>query len=50
VAGVLDLATALEPFAATTSDLDADLYLLNTALGTPDLRSFELSPHNPGNG
>lgn len=47
VAGVLDLAAALEPFAATVADLDADPYLLNTASGTLDLRTMELRPHDP---
>lgn len=48
VAGVLDLAAALEPFAATVDDLDADPYLLNVANGTLDLRTLELRPHDPG--
>ena len=47
VAGVLDLASALEPFAATVADLDADPYLLNVENGTVDLRTFELRPHDP---
>ncbi|EYR61998.1 hypothetical protein N866_12880 [Actinotalea ferrariae CF5-4] len=47
VSGVLDLAAALEPFAATVGDLDADPYLLNCANGTLDLRTFELRPHDP---
>jgi putative DNA primase/helicase len=47
VAGVLDLAAALEPFAATVTDLDADAYLLNTAGGTLDLRTLMLTPHDP---
>lgn len=47
VNGVLDLAAALEPFAATVADLDADPYLLNTANGVVDLRSFQLRPHDP---
>jgi len=47
VAGVLTLAAALEPFAATVADLDADPYLLNVANGTLDLRTMELRPHNP---
>lgn len=49
VAGVLDLAAALEPFAVTVRDLDADPYLLNVANGTLDLRTMELSPHDPTN-
>lgn len=48
VAGVLDLAAALEPFAATVHDLDADPYLFNTANGTLDLRTGSLRPHRPG--
>ncbi|MDH6247251.1 phage/plasmid primase, P4 family [Mycobacterium sp. OTB74] len=47
VAGVLDLASALEPFAATARDLDADPHLLNVANGTLDLRTMELSRHDP---
>lgn len=47
VAGVLDLAVALEPFAATVADLDADPYLLNVDNGTLDLRTFELRSHDP---
>ncbi|WP_237072122.1 DNA primase family protein [Mycobacterium avium] len=47
VAGVLDLAAALEPFAATVRDLDADTHLLNVANGTLDLHTLELRPHEP---
>lgn len=47
VAGVLDLAAALEPFAATVRDLDRDPYLINVANGTLDLRTGELHPHRP---
>lgn len=47
VGGVLSLAAALEPFAATVRDLDADPYLLNVSNGTLDLRTLELLPHNP---
>jgi putative DNA primase/helicase len=47
VHGVLDLAAALEPFAAAVADLDADPYLLNCANGTLDLRTLELRPHSP---
>jgi putative DNA primase/helicase len=47
VAGVLQLAAAMKPFAATVRDLDADPYLLNVDNGTLDLRTMELSPHNP---
>lgn len=47
VAGVLELAAALEPFAATVRDLDADPYLLNCANGTLDLRTMELCNHSP---
>jgi putative DNA primase/helicase len=48
VAGVLDLAAALNPFAAAVSDLDADAHLLNVANGTLDLRTLELRRHSPG--
>jgi putative DNA primase/helicase len=47
VAGVLDIASALTPFAATVRDLDADPYLLNVANGTLDLRTMESRPHTP---
>lgn len=47
LAGMLDIASALTPFAATVRDLDADPYLLNVANGTLDLRTMELSQHNP---
>lgn len=47
VAGVLDLASALETFAVTVGDLDADPYLLNCANGTLDLRTMQLRPHDP---
>lgn len=46
--GVLALAASMAPFAATVHDLDADPYLLNTATGTLDLRTFQLRPHDPG--
>lgn len=47
VAGVLDLAAALEPFAAAVADLDTDPHLVNTANGTLDLRTLDLRPHDP---
>ena len=47
VAGVLSIAAALEQFAATVADLDADPYLLTVANGTLDLRTLELRPHSP---
>jgi len=47
VRGILDIAAALKPFAATVEDLDADVYLLNVANGTLDLRTLELRPHDP---
>jgi putative DNA primase/helicase len=47
VAGVLDLAAALEPFAVTVADLDADPYLLNVHNGTLDLRTLEVRDHDP---
>jgi putative DNA primase/helicase len=46
VAGVLSLASALDPFAAAVNDLDADPHLLNVANGTLDLRTLELHPHS----
>ena len=42
--GVLEIASALEPFAATVDDLDADPYMLNVATGTLDLHALELRP------
>lgn len=47
IEGVLRIAAALEPFAATVDDLDADPALLNCANGTLDLHSMELRPHDP---
>ncbi|AXY51704.1 hypothetical protein YT1_2280 [Rhodococcus ruber] len=47
VAGVLDIASALEGFAFTVNDLDADPYLLNVANGTLDLRTMQLAAHSP---
>jgi putative DNA primase/helicase len=47
VAGVLSIAAALPPFAATVADLDADPYLLNVANGTLDLRSMLLRRPDP---
>lgn len=45
--GVLDIAAALGPFAATVADLDADPWALNCANGTLDLHTFALRPHDP---
>lgn len=45
--GVLDIASALETFAVTVADLDADPWLLNTASGTLDLRTLGLTEHDP---
>ena len=47
VTGVLTIASALNEFAATVDDLDADPWLLNCANGTLDLRTMGLSDHNP---
>lgn len=47
VDGVLKLASVLAAFAAVVSDLDADVYLLNTASGTFDLRTGNLRPADP---
>lgn len=47
IAGVLAIASALEPFAATVRDLDSDPYLLNLDNGTLDLREMEIAEHNP---
>jgi len=45
--GVLYIAAALEAFAVTVDDLDADPYLLNCANGTVDLRTMQVRGHNP---
>lgn len=47
VAGVLQLASALEPFAAIVGDLDADPHVLNTATGSLDLRTADVRAHDP---
>lgn len=47
VRGILDLAAALESFATTVADLDADPYLVNAANGTLDLRTMRLYSHDP---
>lgn len=48
IQGVMDIASALEPFAVTAEDLDADPYLLNVANGTLDLRTLTMRAHDPG--
>jgi putative DNA primase/helicase len=48
VAGVLDLAAALKPFASAVADLDSDAHLINVANGTLDLRTLDLRQHLPG--
>lgn len=45
--GILQIASKLQPFAATADDLNADPYQLNVANGTLDLHTLELRPHNP---
>lgn len=45
--GVLSVASALNEFACTVSDLDSDPWLLNCANGTLDLRTMLLSAHSP---
>ena len=47
IGGVLGIGAALVEFAATVRDLDADPWLLNTAVGTLDLRTRTLRPHDP---
>lgn len=47
IGGVLDISAALEPFAVTVAQLDADPYLINCANGTLDLRTLELRRHDP---
>jgi putative DNA primase/helicase len=45
--GVLRIASALEPFACTADQLDAQPNLLNCANGTLDLDTGTLRPHDP---
>jgi putative DNA primase/helicase len=45
--GVLEIASALEPFAANVDGLDADPYLLNVANGTLDLHELALQRFSP---
>lgn len=45
--GMIRVARALKPFAATVDDIDADPYLLNVANGTVDLHTGMLRPHDP---
>lgn len=47
ITGVLGIAAALTPFAATVRDLDANPYLLNVANGTLDLHTMGLRAHDP---
>ncbi|MFV9456230.1 DNA primase family protein [Rhodococcus sp. NM-2] len=47
IAGVLEIASALEEFAFEVGDLDPDPYLLNCANGTLNLHSMTLWPHDP---
>lgn len=45
--GMIKVAKALKPFAATVDDIDADPYVLNVANGTVDLHTGILRPHDP---
>ena len=47
VRGILEIAEALESFAVTVGQMDADPYLLNCANGTLDLGTLVLRPHSP---
>lgn len=47
IAGVLDIAAALEQFATAPEEMDADPLVLNTANGTLDLTTMRLRPHYP---
>jgi putative DNA primase/helicase len=47
IKGILGISAALTPFAATADDLDPDPYLINVANGVLDLRTLELSKHDP---
>ena len=47
IRGILEIAGALEEFAARVDDLDSDPYLLNCANGTLDLRTMQLYPPKP---
>ncbi len=48
IAGVLTLAGTEEGVAITPDDLDADPFLVNCTNGTLDLRTGQLSKHDPG--
>jgi putative DNA primase/helicase len=47
IGGVLDIASALEPFAFTVEHLDSDPNMLNTQTGVLDLATGELLAHDP---
>ena len=47
IGGVLDIASALEPFAFTVEHLDSDPNLLNTQSGVLDLATGDVRPHHP---
>lgn len=47
IRGVLEIASSLEGIRVPVDALDADPYLLNVANGTLNLRTRELSPHDP---
>lgn len=44
--GVLDIAGNLRPLAVTHKAMDCDPYLFNTPVGTIDLRTGDVAPHN----
>jgi len=48
VAAVLSLSRADRRLAATIGQWDADSWLLNTPIGTVDLRTGKIRPHSPG--
>jgi putative DNA primase/helicase len=48
ISGALTLASTHEAIAISPEDLDADPFVINCANGTLDLRTGQLSAHNPG--
>lgn len=47
IAGILEIASALDGFAATVRDIDRDPHEINCANGILDLHSLELCAHDP---
>ncbi|MEJ1089407.1 hypothetical protein WDU99_13890 [Microbacterium sp. Mu-80] len=45
--GVLSLAASMPGISVKATELDADPFVLNTPSGSLDLKTFELTPHDP---